>query len=178
MTLIIGMVNNGKVYVGGDSAGVSRLDVRIRKDSKVFKKGEFVIGCTTSFRMIQLIRFSFNPPKKYDDIDIYEYMCTGFVDALRDCFKKGGFSKINNGEESGGEFIVGWRDRLFKIYSDFQVSEEEGEYIACGCGEHYALGALDAIDRSLPIEDKILTALKIGEYRTAGVRSPFIIENT
>ena len=53
-----------KVFIGGDSAGAnSGWDVRIRKYPKVFKVNDFAIGCTTSFRVIQLIRFSFKPPK-------------------------------------------------------------------------------------------------------------------
>ena len=58
MTCIVGMLNKGKVIIGADSAGVSGLDVQIRKDPKVFITGEFVIGCTTSFRMIELLQFS------------------------------------------------------------------------------------------------------------------------
>lgn len=180
MTLIVGVIEKEKVFIGGDSAGVAGLDVTIRKDPKVFKIGDFVIGCTSSFRMIQLIRYSFKPPKKYDDVDIYEYMCTQFVNELRNVFKNGGFARKDNEVESGGFFLVGWRDRLFAIQSDYQVEEAERGYNACGCAEAYALGALDAIgtDLDMDAESKIEMALKIGVYRSGGVRPPFIIEHT
>ena len=51
MTAIAGLVHDGKVYIGGDSAGVAGMDLHLRSDPKVFTVGEFVIGYTTSFRM-------------------------------------------------------------------------------------------------------------------------------
>lgn len=175
MTCIVGYIDkiNNKTYIGGDSAGVSWLDVSIRKDVKVFKVGEFVIGCTSSFRMIQLLRFSFTPPKKYEDDDIYKYMCTEFVNQLRRCFKDGGYARRD------GVFLVGWKNRLFSIQGDYQVGESEKDYDSVGCGETYALGALDALEgNDMNIQGKIKTALYIAAYRSGGVRPPFIIEST
>lgn len=51
MTCIIGFIKNKKVYIGGDSAGVGGSHVTIRRDSKVFKNGNFIMGYTSSFRM-------------------------------------------------------------------------------------------------------------------------------
>lgn len=177
MTLIVGIIEKEKVYIGADSAGVAGLDVTVRKDVKVFKKGDFVIGCTSSFRMIQLLRFSFTPPKRYDDQDVYEYMCTSFVNELRNVFKGGGFARRDNEVESGGFFLVGYKGRLFTIQGDYQVAEGEKNYDAVGCAESYALGALDVMDESSPAENRIRRALEIGAYRSGGVRPPFIIES-
>jgi hypothetical protein len=55
MTCIVGIVENGKVYMGGDAAGVNGYSVRVRKDPKLFKVGEFLFGYTSSFRMGQLL---------------------------------------------------------------------------------------------------------------------------
>jgi hypothetical protein len=99
MTCIVGLIDNGKVWMGGDSAGVSGLDVTVRKDPKVFKNGDFLIGYTSSFRMGQLLRFKFNPPKYYAEQhnnDEYQYMCTDFIEAIRICLKAGGYSKVLN----------------------------------------------------------------------------------
>jgi len=88
MTCIVGFVDAKKnVYLGGDSAGVSGLDVTIRKDPKVFKKDEMVIGYTSSFRMGQLLCFKLKIPKQPSKMDDYEYLCTLFVDAVRKCLK-------------------------------------------------------------------------------------------
>ncbi|HZK68569.1 MAG TPA: hypothetical protein VFC36_03120, partial [Paludibacter sp.] len=121
MTCIVGMVdkNSNRVIIGGDSASSGGSNVFIRKDPKVFKNGEFLIGCTTSFRMIQLLRFSLSLPEVTKDI--YEYMCTDFINEVRKCFKDGGYlQKYTNGDEKGGSFLVAYKNRLFKIEDDFQ----------------------------------------------------------
>src|SRR5918996_699231 len=125
MTCIVGVIQNEKVYIGADSAGVSKDNIVIRIDPKVFKVGEFIMGCTTSFRMIQLLRFSFKPPLIKKGISIYEYMCTSFITQLRKCFKEGGFTTVTNSVESGGSFLIGYKGRLFCIHNDFQVEESE-----------------------------------------------------
>lgn len=178
MTCIVGVIQKGKVYIGGDSAGVAGQSVTVRKDPKVFKVGDFVIGCTSSFRMIQLIRFSFSPPKKYEDDDIFRYMCSEFINALRRCFKDGGYASKINEEESGGTFLVAWKDRLFKIDADYQVGECEKPFNACGCGQSFALGALDAMNNDMTVEERVKLALQIASYHSTGVRPPFIIEST
>lgn len=61
LTCIVGMTHKGKVYIGADSLGSNGFTQSIRKESKVFKNGEFLIGCTSSFRMIDLLKWKFNP---------------------------------------------------------------------------------------------------------------------
>ena len=58
MTCIVGLVHEGVVYIGGDSAGVGGMSLTVRADEKVFQNGEFLMGFTTSFRMGQLLRYS------------------------------------------------------------------------------------------------------------------------
>lgn len=178
MTLIVGIIEREKVVIGGDSAGVKGYDIVERKDPKVFKNGDFVLGCTSSFRMMQLLRFKFTPPRRFDDVDIFEYMCTDFVDELRKVFKDGGFARKESEEERGGVFLVGYKDRLFKIEGDYQVGESREGFYCAGCGEDYALGALCALDENLPGKDKVLKALEIGARRSAGVIAPFVVETT
>ena len=179
VTCIVGLIDKGKVYIGGDSAGVSGLDITLRKDVKVFKNGDFVIGCTSSFRMIQLLRFSFTPPKD-SKADIYEYMCTDFIDAVRKCFKDGGYggSDTTSGEV-GGTFLVGYKGRLFQIYDDYQVAESAEIFDSCGCGATYALGTFFAIhkNKSISAKDKIIKALESAVHFSGGVRPPFVIES-
>src|SRR5574344_672715 len=129
MTCIVGMIDrkSNKVIIGGDSAASTNVSVVIRKDTKVFKKGVFVIGCTSSFRMIQLLKFKLILPDM-NNKDIYEYLCTDFIDAVRECFNEGGFlQKEPTGEETGGQFLIGYEDRLFIIDNDFQVGETYDE---------------------------------------------------
>ncbi len=144
MTCIVGISHKDKVYIGGDSAGVAGLDVIVRADSKVFTNKDFVFGFTSSFRMGQLLRYSFNPPAHKEHQDVYEYMVTKFVNQVRKCFRDGGYLKKNNEVESGGTFLVGYRGKLFSIHNDYQVGESTLPYDAVGCGQSYALGSLFA----------------------------------
>lgn len=174
MTCIAGLVDNGKVWIGGDSAGVTGFDVCIRSDSKVFKVGDFIFGFTTSFRMGQLLRFSFTPPKRHSDKDIMAYMVTDFIDGIRKCFKDGGFANKSNDVETGGTFLVGHEGRLFCIESDYQVGEPSDYYHAVGCGESYAKGSFYST-KQLSASKRIELALKSAEHHSAGVRGPFTI---
>lgn len=178
MTCIIGFVKKGTVYMGADSAGASGWNIKIRKDPKIFKKGKFIIGYTTSFRMGQLIRFKMKIPRQPKGIAEYEYMCTLFVDSLRDCFKKGGYVKIENNVEKGGDFLVGYKGKLYHVSEDFQVGEVAYPFNAVGCGSEYALGALISIHSLTAAGPELIikNALKAAEEFSNGVRGPFVIE--
>lgn len=174
MTAIAGFVDKGKVWIGGDSAGVVGLGLTVRADSKVFQNGEFLFGFTSSFRMGQLLRFAFNPPPINEKQDLYAYMVTNFVDAVRACLKAGGYASLKDGEESGGTFLVGVRGRLFVIDSDYQVGEALDGYDSCGCGADIIAGALYATSGMDPAK-RIETALMAAENHSAGVRGPFVV---
>src|SRR5271166_2425691 len=106
MTAIVGLVDNGDVYIGGDSAGVAGLSLSIRSDEKVFGNGPFLCGFTSSFRMGQLLRYKFSPPAQTVHQNDMEYMVTSFIDACRQCFSANGY-----GDEKatvGGTFLVGY----------------------------------------------------------------------
>jgi ATP-dependent protease HslVU (ClpYQ) peptidase subunit len=175
MTCIVGLVEDGKVYIGGDSAGVGGYSLTVRKDRKVFRNGEFIIGGTSSFRMIQLLRYSLTPPTIEDDEGIERYMATKFIDAVRECLKNGGFAQKTSDQESGGFFLVGVRGRLFQIASDYQVGEPLDGYDAVGCGDDIALGSLYATPDMQSVK-RIEMALKAAERHNAGVRAPFYWE--
>lgn len=180
MTCIVGYIDkeNRKIIMGGDSAGVSGLDVRIRKDPKVFILKDMIIGYTSSFRMGQLLRFKLVVPENFRD-DIYEYMCTDFIDAVRKCFKENGYTTIKDNTEEVGTFLVGYKGRLFKIENDLQVAEVTDNYDACGCGQSYALGALKVLDfysrERYDISEIIKISLEIATAFSGGVRPPYTI---
>jgi ATP-dependent protease HslVU (ClpYQ) peptidase subunit len=173
VTAIVGLVQDGSVYIGGDSAGVSGLNLAVRADTKVFRKGDYLFGFTTSFRMGQLIRYSLRLPKPKGQID--KFMATRFIDALRDCLKTGGWAKKENDREEGGTFLVGVRGQLFAVYDDYQVGSAADGFAAVGCGDQIALGALYATqDSGLKPRKRIRIALQAAERFSAGVRGPFV----
>ncbi len=176
MTCIVGCVESGKVIIGGDSAGVDgSYNLSVRSDVKVFRNGPMIMGFTSSFRMGQLLRYAFQPPQRHPDTDVYQYMVTTFVDAVRDCLKRGGYARQDAGEESGGFFLVGYAGRLFEIQSDYEVAEVSDGFMAVGCGAPIALGAMYAT-MGRPGRERITTALCAAERLSAGVRGPYTIE--
>jgi len=177
MTCIIGLIDkDGDIFMGGDSAGVSGSSLQIRADEKVFINENYIMGITGSFRMGQILRYSFSPPKFYGDIDLYSFMVTTFINKVRKCLKEGGFATKKDEVEKGGKFLVGYKSRLFIIDSDYQVGEMIDKFASIGCGEDIALGSLYSTKNSpLKPEGRIKLALESAEHFNTAVRSPFII---
>lgn len=177
MTCIVGIAENGHVYIGGDSAGVAGLDLTVRSDEKVFKNDEFLFGFTSSFRMGQLLRFAFSPPARAEKTDDYRFLVTSLIDAVRSCLKTGGFATTKDGGECGGKFLLGYRGKLYCVESDYQVGQALDGFASCGCGDQIANGSLYSTVGKPPLE-RIETALKAAERFSAGVRGPFTILST
>jgi ATP-dependent protease HslVU (ClpYQ) peptidase subunit len=171
------VVDDGVVYVGGDSAGVNGSSLTVRADEKVFLNGSAVMGFTSSFRMGQLLRYAFEPPPRLPTKPLKQYMVTDFVDAVRECLKEGGYAREQSGEESGGDFLVGIEGRLFAVYSDYQVAEAADGYLTVGCGHAVAEGAMYASRDKKP-KERVLLALQAAERHNSGVRGPFVVRTT
>jgi ATP-dependent protease HslVU (ClpYQ) peptidase subunit len=179
MTCIVGFVKNGKVYMGADSAGISKIDLTVRKDPKVFINGSMIFGFTSSFRMGQLLQHSLKIPRHPKGMDSHKFMVTLFVDAVRKCLKTGGCAKSINDEEEAGTFLVGYKGQLYQIDSDYQVGMQAAPFMSVGCGESYALGALYALTgQKLRLEpnEMVEIALRAAEQYSGGVRGPFLIK--
>lgn len=170
MTCIIGISHKGKVFMGGDGYDMMHL----KKHKKVFKRDKFLIGFTTSFRMGDLLQYSLNVEDQKDEDD-REYMCTKFIDAVRKCFKNGGFAKKENDVEEAGNFLVGYKGNLYEIHDDYQVGENFVPYAAIGSGYAVALGHLYATQHCKNQEKRILQALEASEHFCIGVRRPFYV---
>lgn len=102
MTCIVAVKENRRLIVGGDSAGVGGYHLTVRKDPKVFFNGPFLFGITSSFRMRDLLEFSFVPPEHPKKVSDREYMATLFIDAVRSCFEKGGYLVKHHVTQEGG----------------------------------------------------------------------------
>lgn len=172
MTCIVGLVDKGDVYIGGDSAGIAGLSLSIRADEKVFSNGPFVMGFTTSFRMGQLLRYKFDPPQQTVNTDDMKYMVTDFIDATRKCFAINGFG--DKDATIGGTFLVGYKGKLYTIDADYQVGIPSKAFDAVGCGSQLALGALYASSSKKP-EERVRLALEAASTFSAGVAPPFTI---
>jgi hypothetical protein len=181
------------VYFGGDSAATGGDAIEIRRDSKVFIRDQVLFGFQNSFRVGQLLRYSLVVPKRRRGMDLNQYMCTTFVDAVYECMKAG--RALGNDEEdedapavlNSSQFLVGYGGRIFRIDGDFAVAEVGTLWDAIGSGGDSARGALLAQDLVIATakrnkraftytpEQRILDALTASERLTPNVRRPFSI---
>jgi len=180
MTCIVGLVDNKIVYLGGDSAGVAADFTRtLRRDHKVFKKANMVFGFTTSFRMGQLLQYNLVIPRHHSNVSDFAYLCSVFSDALIKCFTEKNYAEVKDNQIVGGTFLVGYRGKLYKIYSDFQVAHSVESYNSCGSGDLQALGALRALEPyKLSAVERIKRALATAAHFSAAVAPPFRIVKT
>lgn len=176
MTCIVGLIHDNVVYIGGDSASSSDNQVSVRKDSKVFKHGDAVIGFTTSWRMGQILRYEMSPFAISSGQDAHQELVRTYVPALRKVAKDAGCMQQHNSADYLGTFLIGVAGRLFYVDSDFQVGEPMTPYWAVGSGAAYALGALAAtMQTSLDPHARIEHAIGAAEQFSPFVRKPINI---
>lgn len=175
MTCIVGLVEGNKVWMAGDSvASDGNIEV-VRKDVKIFKKSGVIIGCTGSYRMMQILQYHLKVPSYKGSNDLMKYMVTKFIPAIKKEFLDHNYGD----EEKGGTFLIGIKNRLFAIYNDFQVEEVESGINSVGCGSDFALGSLySTVDFDLSPKERLVLALEVSSELSPGVGGPFIIYHT
>ena len=184
MTCIIGFIDkqNDCVWMGSDSLGSNGYTKSVQHQTKSFKHSVFkdvVIGSTTTFRHIDLLKYSedlFDELDMYKETDIdHKYMVTKFIPKVITLFEE----NIKDTKEKGANFIVGAKNKLYEILPDYSVLEPELGFCAVGCGEEVAMGSLlTSKYMDLPPNEAIELALQAAEKYCCGVQRPFHIINT
>lgn len=159
MTCIAALIDNGKVYMGGDSAAVADDKIEVRLNRKVFRNGRYVIGFTGSFRVGQLLQYTELPQPITN-------LLAHIINAVVPFIQKIAGKDVD-------DLLLGAAGRLFKVSSDYSVAEYDS-YAAAGTGEPYALGRLHG-SLGAP-ELRVLAALEAAQAHCNGVRAPFHIE--
>jgi ATP-dependent protease HslVU (ClpYQ) peptidase subunit len=180
MTCIVAVRDKRGVVMGGDScAAFPGWEVTAMRDRKVFRNGAFVIGYTDSFRMGQLLEFMLkpgDPPRR--EADLRRFMVVDFAERVREVVKTGGYARIENNTEGGGQFIVAVRGRLFLFEPAFDVVEPAEPFLAVGCGQNFALGALRALPPRMSAQARCAVALRVAADSSGGVMPPFHFERS
>lgn len=164
--------------MGADSLGSNSHSKFIREDDKIFKKGNMIIGFTSSYRMGQLLRWKLKIPKHPPKMNTEEYMCTLFIDAVIKCFDDNKYICVDKSKVSGGTFLVGYRDKIITIHSDFQVAIHSKNFDSCGSGDEVAMGSMESLlkyDKKIEPERLLSIALETAESQCTGVQRPFKI---
>ena len=198
MTLIIGYINkkDNKLYMGCDSSLFyshnNSIMTKSNKWPKVFKTivninnskdyYEMLIGTCGYPRINQLLRYSLIIPEIDIDEDINRWLISKFIPSVRNCFIKEGYTDSDNTEiNNGSKFMVGFKDRLFIIEQNFQITEIENNYCTMGGGSSTAFPILKSIDSILNInkinvKDRIIKTFKLTEEMYTCCRPPYYIE--
>ncbi len=179
MTCIVGLCSNSKTYLGGDAAGADNSgNISSRIEPKVFRRDDYILGYTSSFRMGGILEFIVPPPApKPENISLREHLIVSWISQLRKAFKEEGYLTINNNEESGGTFLIGYHGELCIIQSDLQVGSTIDRYSAVGSGMYFALGSLHTTAKigKINARRRVVLALHAAAEHNAFVRPPFTI---
>jgi len=185
-TCIVGIRHNGTVYIGGDSFSATDSSGFVNKTKKVFHlqgKEDLVVGYTSSFRMGQLLQYStdlfdeddFKIAGKIDE----KYLVNTFIPKVQDLFSRGGYQTKNNEELHGGNFLLGYKGKLYNVQTDYSILEREDDYVAIGCGDDFALGSLHTTSHmDYSVEQRIKLALLSASKFSVYVSPPFYMVDT
>lgn len=136
MTCIAAMVDgSGRGHIACDSLGSNHHTKSVYRTPKIFRREEFLIGFTGSYRMGQILQYNLDlPPRKVNQSD-EDYLHADFIGAVRGAFSDNGFG-------DSGEFLLVYHGRIYTHQSDHSLLESIDPFETSGSGEDYARAAL------------------------------------
>ena len=145
MSVVVGVVEDGKVYMGSDSGATG--NVQYISGSKVFQKGKVLYGVVGTVESCNAIQFCSKLPGSVinmrsggeirEDIDLHHWAYHSILSRVKEGLKKAEVS------EPSFTLLVGIEGRLL-IVEENAVYEDSRPYAAIGSAEQVALGALFA----------------------------------
>jgi hypothetical protein len=182
MTCVAAAIDkDGGIVMGADTYGGDGKWVQAEQiDPKVFVRSHMIVGFTTSWRMGQILRYEWEPPRPSGDDreHLHGFVVKQCIPGIRKAFAEHGWMGEERDEkrESGGAFMIGLHGCLFLIEEDFSVSQY-ASYFAIGSGRDHALGALYATENE-PAEQRVRIALAASNRHTPGVGPAQVIVRT
>ena len=146
MTIIVALLDSdGVIHMGGDSSASNDTDaIDICGNEKIFHSYSYMYGICGSFRVMNIIRYIFDPPAFtwYDNDTPMHFMVQCFVPMLIKVLRSNKtLEKDNNVVSMDATMIVGFQGNLFAVDSDFQVRQLPPEnFFAIGSGAEAAKG--------------------------------------
>lgn len=174
MTCIVAVAEKGQVWMGADSAATDPRGTQvIRREPKVFKLGDAVVGVAGSFRAAQVIRYSAPPVEKHRDM--HRYLCTEWIESLREAM--GEAVAESETETFEGALLIGISGAVWQVEADYHVGRSVQTFDAVGSGAQVALGSLLST-KGLEPDKRVKLALEAAEAFCASVRRPWRMETT
>jgi len=177
MTCIIGMIHEGKSYLGAD--GYATTDDCERKQilcRKVFvsDQHDYVIAFAGHIRTGQLLypESGFEFPEDIYMIPNSMYLWLREFEVLGKCDVQSTIMQSN--------FLIATKDKLYVILMDMQISEVDPEfgYTALGSGTPYAMGSLytsSQLGEYLTPKERIQLAMDAASENVKNVGGPYEI---
>lgn len=177
MTCVIGLAQDGIVYMGGDSAVSDGWEVRQMAGEKICKIGDMLVGVTGTQRLMQLIQYHVQPGVHPEGMSDECYLVSIFLADVRRVLKEHGHTEIKDGVEGmDGALLIGYRGYLYCVGAHYQLTGYADGFDAIGSGREYALGAMIILHGVQP-EQRIEAALKAAAYFCGSVCGPFVIRS-
>lgn len=177
MTCIAAIAEDGKVWMGGDTAAMSGWDLNIIKDSKVANKDNILIGSSGDCRTGNLLSHVFQPPVRDANQTVEQYLAGPFVDGIRDLIRD---HRTEYKDGCNSVLLVGLEGRVFMFDSVLSFVEPVCGYTSIGCGSDLAKGSLftTEVAKSLTPKERLTIALTAAATHSAGVNGPFTYVST
>lgn len=172
MTVIVGLVEGNEAYMASDtriSAGTEIVNVATQ-DHKIFRIGKMIVGCTGTFRTIQLIREGLKLPTQMESQSDTNYLTLTFAKTVEELYKE--YSVTKDDDKPG--FLVGYNSKVYRIFSNWSISQPA--YDAIGSGGSVARGGLAAsylLKAKLSPEKRLRLAVAVAAHCDSGCGGPF-----
>lgn len=178
MTCIVGLVHEGKVYIGGDRSAVDGWNRMVSNEPKLFRIGEILIGMSGSHLVSQILKHEFKPSRaQYMDETDLHYLVTVFGKEVRQLVS----ALINKRDDDGeaifsGGALIGYRGKLYRMSSNCQVDWFERRYDAVGSGAAFALGSIATNSSNTPT-NILFDALRVASLLCVDVCAPYDVKS-
>ena len=112
------------------------------------KNGQYLLGAAGDVRAINILAYSFSPPKAGDltGVRLDRFITSKFVPALRSCFEEHGYASRESKEQAqhGSVVLAIVNGQIYEIDEDYAWVRDTTGIYSFGSGGDYALGAMYA----------------------------------
>jgi ATP-dependent protease HslVU (ClpYQ) peptidase subunit len=157
MTTIVAVCKNGNVTMGADSqvTDQNRPNNHLKME-KISKRNGYLIAGSGDSHPCDVLQHVFIPPvpTPTEKKDLYHFMISKFVPAMRECLDENGWKPSPDDKDSGFNMLFAFDGEIFDIGDDFSVLLNSDGIYGVGAGSAYAIGALYAgasIEKALEI---------------------------
>lgn len=143
MTAIVALKHKGIIYLAGDRCGSNGYSKSLSVNPKIFKKGDFYLGYTSSFYMGQILEHIWTPPVRSEGLDDNVYLYKHVIPSLKNTLVDNHYGKYFDEElkePNLGSFVIVYKGRIFVHHSNGAVIEVE--YAGVGCGGESVLSSM------------------------------------